>query len=121
MATRRGRDFKTEYDSDNGQTYIVAQRTYEDVDSGVRLTPVTPLFLARQVEGVPTDFGRIKARYALACVPNPTLQGGVSNLKAISPYRPTDPLLKAHLIEILNYQSGSFQVQTITYFGEAVN
>ncbi len=122
MATRRGRDFRIEYDSDNGQTYRIAQRTYEDVATGDRLTPITPLLLARIATGAPpVDAGRISARYALACIPNPGLSGGVSRMKAISPYRPTDPRLKQHLIEILDYSTDNFEVQTIQYFGEAVS
>lgn len=118
MPTRRGQDFKIDYDGDDGGTYTAVQRTFEDLASGERLTPITPLFLARVTTGLPIALGRRQPRNAMACIPNPGLAGGVSQMMAICPYSPIDSRLAAHLKEILAYDSGLFNVETITYYSE---
>jgi hypothetical protein len=119
MATRRGRDLRIEYDSDDGSTKTVAQRTYEDAD-GVRITPITPLLEARLVSGVPIDRSRLQPRHAMACIPNPVNSSGVSEMMAISPYRPGDERLLQHLRQIRSHSNGLYAVATITYFGEGL-
>lgn len=121
MPTRRGQDFKIDYDGDDGGTYTAVQRTFEDLDAQERLTPITPLFLDRVTTGVPIALGRRQPRHAMACIPNPGLAGGVSQMMVISPYAPIDARLAAHLKEILTYDSGLFAVETITYFGEGMS
>lgn len=121
MATRRGQDFRVDYDGDDGGAYTAVQRTYEDTDSGARLTPITQLFLDRVTTGVPISLGRRKPRHVIACMLNPGNVGGVSQMQAISPFRPTDSRLAAHLREILAYADGPFEVETITYFGEGLS
>lgn len=118
MATRRGRDFRVDYDADDGGAYSAVQRTYEDSVSGARLTPITQLFLDRVTTGTPIVLGRRSPRHCVACILNPGNASGISQMTAVSPYRPTDSRLAEHLREILNYSSGAFEVATITYFGE---
>lgn len=117
MATRRGRDLRISYDADSGENRTLAQRTYED-SQGVRLTPITPLLEARLLSGPPVDRGRILPRHAMACIPNPDNQSGQSELMAISPYRPGNPLLLEHLREIRDYSNGVYSVASVEYFGE---
>jgi hypothetical protein len=118
MATRRGQDFRIDYDADDGGAYTAVQRTYEDSTSGARLTPITQLFLDRVTTGTPIALGRRSPRHCVACILNPGNAGGISQMTAISPYRPTDSRLAAHLREILAYASGPFSVETITYYSE---
>jgi hypothetical protein len=118
MPTRRGQDFKIDYDGDDGGAYTAVQRTFEDLATGARLTPITQLFLDRVTTGVPIALGRRSPRYCTACILNPGNVGGISQMTAISPYRPIDSRLAAHMKEILAYASGPFEVETITYFSE---
>jgi hypothetical protein len=121
MPTRRGQDFKIDYDGDDGGAYTAVQRTFEDLATGARLTPITPLFLDRVTTGVPVALGRRTPRYAMACILNPGNAGGISQMQAISPYRPTDGRLADHMREVLAYASGPFSVETIAYFGEGLS
>lgn len=121
MPTRRGQDFKIDYDGDDGGAYTAVQRTYEDMSSGAMLTPITTLLLVRVTTGVPVSLGRRVPRHCLACILNPGNVGGISQMQAISPYRPTDARLVAHLKEIAAYADGPFSVETITYFGEGLS
>jgi hypothetical protein len=120
MPTRRGQDLKLDYDTDSGVTVIVVQRTFEDMGTGLRLTPTPPLLLLRVSvnPGPPIDIGRRKPRYATACIPNAGLIGGESNMKVICPYAPIDLRLKLLLRDIKNYNVVLFKTETVTYTGE---
>ena len=118
MPTRRGQDLRLDYDTDSGITVTAVQRTYEDMASGLRLTPTPPLLLLRVATGPPIDIGRRQPRHAMACIPNAGLIGGVSNMQVICPYSPQDIRLKLLLRDIRNYTNILFSVESVTYFGE---
>lgn len=108
------------YDTDSGGQRTVVQRTYKDAND-IQLTPVTPLLTARTVTGVPIDRSRLQPRYTLCCVPNDDNPLGKSDLKVICPYRPATANLQGHIIELLAYDNGTYQVEAITYFSEGLS
>ena len=104
---RRYQDRKIVYDLDfPAHSLILRQRIYKSADGTIE-TPITSLFEAREVPSdTPAPRGRnFDPRHSVACFSNPQNQSGVSELKAIIPYRPTDGNHKAHQQEILSYQN----------------
>lgn len=100
--TRRYADLKVLYDTDiEGRSLVIRQRTYK-TQGGEAETPITSLLLARVVPGDCPAPRRslLSPRRAIACFANPSNVNGQTELAAISPYRPTDPQLKAHVLEV---------------------
>ena len=116
MATRQITDIKFLYTRDDGNDQLYAQRTYIDTASGIVLTPVTPLFISRQVSNDtkverPKEYDR---RHVLSYIDNPNVATGVSEMKLAIPFAPGDVNNAAQLREILTLP----RVLCIDYFGE---
>jgi hypothetical protein len=116
MASRRREDIKFLYDRDDGTLQVFAQQRYQDTVTGDWLTPLTPLFFARQV---PSDSKverpkEYKNRHVTAFVSNPSNVTGVSEMKTYIPYASGDLNHTAQLREILAFP----RVICIDYLGE---
>lgn len=115
-SVRRYEDLILNYDLDFSRFQrLIRQRVYKS-ENGTIQTPITSLALAREYTGerkapVGRDF---TPRTVLCCFINPNNQAGVSELKAIVLYRPTDTNLNNHVQEILDYPG----VETGFYTGE---
>jgi hypothetical protein len=95
MPSRRYRSLKFLYDDDRGRQSIKLHRSYLNPDGLTEDTPTTPLFFARVVDMSEKVSGSsVGLRHVLAVV-------GQRRLITKIPYRPSDPLLKAHIVEIL--------------------
>lgn len=115
--TRRYGDLKVLYDLDFAphQT-VVRQRVYKD-SAGMAETPITPLLQARVVAGgcpAPRSRRFIPRRFFASLV-NPATVTGVSEYQTLSPYRPIDPNLKAHALEVLATPAISVRYQGETH------
>ncbi|MGD1909083.1 MAG: hypothetical protein ACFB0C_24270 [Leptolyngbyaceae cyanobacterium] len=122
--TRRYADLKVLYDLDfTPRQTIIRQRVYK-AQNGIAETPITPLLQARVVnDSCPAPRARpfIPRRFFAQLV-NPATITGVSEYQALSPYRPTDPNLKAHGVEVaataaiaIRYQGETHQQSVSPY------
>lgn len=116
MATRQFKDIKFRYTRDDEQEQLVPQRQYIDNVTGDLLTPVTPLFLAREVPSNtkverPKEYDR---RYVESYINNPSVSTGVSKIELSIPYAPGDINHTAQLREILALP----RVICVDYYGE---
>ncbi len=129
MAVKRYKDVVVLYDLDFNKQVVGRQRTYKEQLNEEIQTPITPLLLTRiipQETGDPTIDAPLKfaleltknsnfvCRYVLCCLENPFNKQGISEFKAIVPYRPTDPFHKAHVRQILDVSN----VESGVYHGE---
>jgi hypothetical protein len=95
MPSRKYLSYKFLYDDDRGQQSIKLHRSYLNPDGVTEDTPTTQLFLDRVVNiSEKVSGSSVGLRHVLAYV-------GQRRLIAKIPYRPSDPLLKAHIVEIL--------------------
>lgn len=95
MSSRRYRSYKFLYDDDRGRTIIKRHRSYLNADGALEDTPTTQLFLDRVVDFEEKVTGTSQGlRNVLSYV-------GSRQLIAKIPYAPGDPLLIAHVEEIL--------------------
>lgn len=115
-SVRRYKDFKLIYDLNFvNRTIVVRQRIYKNENNTIQ-TPITSLTLAREYKGnekIPA-VREFNSRYLRTCFINPETIEGVTELKAIIPYKPTDNNFKNHIKEILNYNG----VASGFYFSE---
>ncbi|MDS3861032.1 hypothetical protein RIF25_09445 [Thermosynechococcaceae cyanobacterium BACA0444] len=129
MAVKRYKDFVMLYDLDFNKQVVGRNRIYKEQLNEQIQTPITSLALARTI---PTETGdpsidaplklaleltknsNFVCRYVLCCLENPFNKGGISEFRAIVPYRPTDPFHKAHVRQIL----GVSNVESGVYHGE---
>lgn len=108
MSSRKYFSYKFIYDDDRGRQIIKRHRSYLNPDGITEDTPTTQLFRARAVTIAEKVTGTSKGlRYVLAYV-------GDRQLQAKSPYAPGNPLLVAHIEEILAQP----QVICGDYYGE---
>lgn len=108
MSDRTYKQILFYYDDDLGRTIIKRQRAYYNSDGVNFDTPITPLFLAREVNSDSQVTGTSKGLRHLWCYV------GERRLQAKIPYAPADPLLIAHTEEILQQP----QVDCGDYRGE---
>jgi hypothetical protein len=95
MPSRTYLSYKFLYDDDRGRTSIKVHRSYLNPDGVTEDTPTTQLFLNRVVNFSEKVSGSsVGLRHVLAYV-------GSRQLIAKIPYRPSDPLLVDHIVEIL--------------------
>ncbi|MDG2989486.1 hypothetical protein L3556_00850 [Candidatus Synechococcus calcipolaris G9] len=119
------------YDLDFNVQVIGRQRIYKVLEDENIQTPITTLSTARTL---PTETGdpvidaglkliteitqdikgNLLCRHVETCLDNPFNKEQISRFDVIVPYRPTNPLNKAHVREILNQQN----VKTGRYKGE---
>ena len=114
---RRFEDLPILYDFDvPGRSRPIRQRVYKSEDESIQ-TPITPLLLAKRYTGSarPPRAMQVEPRHVLACFNNPDNVGGITELQAIVPYAPFNPLHKLHVREILNYNG----VASGFYYGES--
>lgn len=128
LKTVRGKDLKIRYTQDNFEDALINQRQFYDA-SGVILTPITPMFLARQVTtNNPTiaRLGNSEPRYVFTCFGSIATDSGESNFKVVIPYCPGDTSHNEHIKEIYNFASLSANLDpkfplTLQYYGENRN
>jgi hypothetical protein len=95
MPSRKYLSYKFLYDDDRGRQSIKWHRSYLSADGQGEDTPTTQLFLDRVVNLTGKVTGSsVGLRHLLAYV-------GERQLIAKIPYRPSDPLLQDHIVEIL--------------------
>ena len=108
MSDRRYISYKFLYDDDRGRQVIKRHRSYLNADGVTEDTPTTQLFRDRLVDINEKVTGTsVGLRHVLSYVRN-------RRLIAKIPYRPGDPLLVAHVEEIL----AQSQVDCGDYVGE---
>ncbi len=95
MSSRRYNRYLFRYDDDRGRQSIKEHRSYLNADGVTEDTPTTQLFLDRVINRPEKTTGTsARLRYVWAYVGNRRLQAKI-------PYAPNDPLLIAHIREIL--------------------
>lgn len=114
MSDRRYFSYKFLYDDDLGRQIIKRHRSYLGADGVTEDTPTTQLFRDRVVDFDEKVTGTSQGlRNLLSYVDT---DSGKRQLIAKIPYRPGDPLLVAHINEILSQPSvecGDYQGETL--------